>query len=188
MNNISAIILAAGNGTRLRPITYFKPKALVTVNNKPAIEYVIQNLNRANINQIYINLHHKPVAIMDYVKRCAFFYEPELLGTAGTIKALLPYQTENFVVSNADTITTLDIAKMMEWHKKSGRVATIAWRNDKCTGTMIFNKSIDKYLPPQGMIDDVISQLKINRYDSVDNKFWDIGTFEGLFRARREVK
>lgn len=188
MNNTSAIILAAGEGTRLRPVTYYMPKALVKVRGKSVIDYVIDNLHKWEITNIYVNLHHKPIQIMKHLRNCAFFYEPRLLGSAGTIKALLLYQSRDFVVANADTITTLDIAKMMEWHKRSGRMATVAWANGKCTGTMIFSTSINKFLPTKGMIDDVLRTIPVNKYDSVENNYWDIGTFKGLFKARGEVK
>lgn len=187
MNNISAIILAGGVGSRLRPLTYFIPKALVKVKGKPTIDYVIDNLTYSGINKIYVNIHHKPVQMMNHIKYAAFFYEPKLLGTAGTIKALLPYQSEDFVVCNADTITTLDIAEMLKWHKKSGKSVTVAWSNGKCTGTMIFNKSIGEVLPKTGMIDNVLRTVVFNKYNSVENKFWDIGTFKGLLKAEREV-
>lgn len=187
MTDSTAIILAGGIGTRLRPLTYFRPKALVKVHKRPVIEYVVNNLKKSGINQIYINIHHKPVQMMNYIKNAAFFYEPELLGTAGTIKALLPYQSQDFVVCNADTITTLDISEMMKWHKKSGKIATVAWSKDKCTGTMIFNKQIDDYLPLTGMIDDVLSKIKYSKYESIENRFWDVGTFEGLIKAEQEI-
>jgi hypothetical protein len=77
---------------------------------------------------------------------------------------------------------------MYEYHKKFKNNATFAWKNGKCSGVMIFNKSIYSILPDKGMIDDVFLKNKFHRYYSQENNYWDIGTFEGLKKAREEVR
>jgi mannose-1-phosphate guanylyltransferase len=110
---MKAMILAAGYGTRFRPITYTLPKPMVPVCNRPMIAYAVDQFLRAGIDEIVVNLHHLPEAIESYLRETydgqatfAFSFEPEILGTGGGIRkvrALLENEEEFFVV-NGDTI------------------------------------------------------------------------------------
>ena len=90
MDEVSAIVLAAGYGKRLRPLTWFTPKPLIKINGKETIKYVIENLNEANIKQIYVNIHYKPLKMLKffYIEQAqqplvlGFNYEKKLRGTA----------------------------------------------------------------------------------------------------------
>ncbi|HKO54538.1 MAG TPA: nucleotidyltransferase family protein, partial [Thermoanaerobaculia bacterium] len=107
----AGMILAAGYGTRLRPITYLLPKPMVPVCNRPLIAYAVEQYLRAGIGEIVVNLHHLPEPIEQFLAdgfdaRFHFSREPEILGTGGgvrKVRALLEGGDDFFLV-NADTI------------------------------------------------------------------------------------
>ena len=92
---MQAILLSAGIGSRLLPLTKIWPKCLMPINGIPLIEYWIQNLIKAGINEIFINTHHFSEEVIDFVKNnknqkyITLFHEDELLGTAGTVNFIL---------------------------------------------------------------------------------------------------
>jgi len=106
-----SMILAAGFGTRLRPITYLMPKPLVPVRNKPLIAYAVENYLRAGVDEIIVNLHHLPELLERYLTThfdCRFHFsiEEKILGTGGALRRvrhLLEDQRDFFLV-NGDTI------------------------------------------------------------------------------------
>lgn len=105
------MILAAGFGTRLRPITYTLPKPLVPVRNKPLIAYAVENYLRAGVDEIVVNLHHLPALIERYLTTnfdCTFHFSPEekILGTGGALRRVrhLLQDQEDFFLVNGDTI------------------------------------------------------------------------------------
>jgi NDP-sugar pyrophosphorylase family protein len=105
------MILAAGYGTRLRPITYLLPKPMVPVCNRPLIAYAVEQYLRAGIRDIIVNLHHLPEPIEQFLAdgfdaRFHFSREPEILGTGGGVRKVRPLLEgeEDFFLVNADTI------------------------------------------------------------------------------------
>jgi NDP-sugar pyrophosphorylase family protein len=105
------MILAAGYGTRLRPITYLLPKPMVPVCNRPLIAYAVEQYLRAGIDEIVVNLHHLPEPIERFLNdafdaRFHFSREPEILGTGGGVRKVRALLEENddFFLVNADTI------------------------------------------------------------------------------------
>jgi NDP-sugar pyrophosphorylase family protein len=105
------MILAAGYGTRLRPITYLLPKPMVPVCNRPLIAYAVEQYLRAGIREIVVNLHHLPEPIELFLAdgfdaRFHFSREPEILGTGGGVRKVRPLLEghEDFFLVNADTI------------------------------------------------------------------------------------
>lgn len=182
---MKAIILSAGLGKRLRPITDNIPKPMVEVAGKPTLEHIVDHLNKYGITEIIVNLHHLPNKIMEHFgTRLLYFYEPTLLGDMGTITSLRNWVGDELcVVMNGDTITNVDLVEMVDWHIKSGMPVT-AFRNPDgvCAGTWIispaFFNSIEK---ARFSLSDVFA----NRYESEDSYWFDIGTPEGLLKARR---
>ena len=110
---MKAMILAAGFGTRLRPVTYTLPKPIVPLAGRPLIGWAVESLLAAGIRDFVVNLHHLPEPIERYLRerydgiaRFEFSYEPEILGTGGgvrKVRALLQSDPEFFLV-NGDTI------------------------------------------------------------------------------------
>ncbi|MFH1349375.1 MAG: NDP-sugar synthase [Pseudomonadota bacterium] len=130
---MKAMILAAGLGTRLRPLTEGRPKALIPVVNRPIISIIIEYLKKHGINQMVVNTHHHQQQIVDYLDCGTPFgieidvrVEPEILGTGGGIKNTLDFwDTEPFIVVNSDILTNIDIGPACEQHRNSGALATL---------------------------------------------------------------
>jgi mannose-1-phosphate guanylyltransferase len=110
---MKGMILAAGYGTRLRPLTYSKPKPMLRIGNRPLIGYAVENFIRAGVSEIVVNLHHLPEAIERFLTarygketRFHFSYETEILGTGGGIRKVRPIleTDDEFFLVNGDTI------------------------------------------------------------------------------------
>ena len=131
---MKAIILAGGEGTRLRPLTYDIPKALVEINNKTLTEHVIALLKNININDIILSVSYKSDLIKDYFKdgaghgiNVSYLEEKERLGTLGPLLLLKEDRIkETFMVLNGDNLFKTDLIKMLEFHKKQKALGTIA--------------------------------------------------------------
>lgn len=130
-----AMLLAAGYGRRLRPLTLTTPKPMIVVGGKPLIDHALTALARAGITDAMINLHHLPDAIRTHVDngrqyglRAHCSFEPQLLDTGGGLKNVAAFfGSEPFVLMNADTLIALDLQKLIAAHP-SGAVATLVVR------------------------------------------------------------
>ncbi len=128
------IILAAGKGTRLQPLTYGIPKPLLPVGGKPVIEYVIENMKKCkDIKKIYIGVSHMRDALQQYFDHVDLGIEIELVRTlcwetAGDLKTIVTEKNikETVFVAYGDNITELDAQDMCNFHKKSKLLATVA--------------------------------------------------------------
>lgn len=105
MTSIKAVLLSAGLGTRLRPLTETIPKCLVSVNGRPLLDYWLQQLSSISCDEVIINTHYLSEKVVEYLNqldsvspKITLSYEPELLGTAGTLRKLLPELPESHVV------------------------------------------------------------------------------------------
>lgn len=136
---MKAMILCAGLGTRLRPLTLQIPKPLLPILNKPLLEYIFYLLQDANITEIIINLHHLPEQIQSivgsgkkYGMNVKYSYEPEILGSVGGIKNVEDFfQEETFLVINGDIIIDIDLNKVVEFHKNCRGVLTMVVKRDE---------------------------------------------------------
>lgn len=128
-----AMILAAGLGTRLRPLTEHTPKCMIKIGGKPLLEYTIAWLQKYGVRELVINLHHIPQAVIDYcgdgVKwgvRIAYSVEKRLLGTAGGVKNVASFFDGPFFVWYGDNLSTCRLDRLWEFHRAKGSMATIA--------------------------------------------------------------
>lgn len=122
---MKAIIFAAGLGTRLRPLTDTVPKALISVKNKPLLEYVIEKLKSAGFDEIIINIHHFGQQIIDFVRsknyfgiRIEFSDEQKNFSIQGAIKK--PHGFDDgkpFLVHNVDILSNVNLSELYEFHK-----------------------------------------------------------------------
>ena len=121
-------MLAAGLGTRLRPLTYEISKPMVPVLDRPVMEHILDLLERHSFTEVIANLHHFPDEIRDYFgARIAYNFEPELLGTAGGVRACADFLgAESFLVISGDALTDIDLAAMAATHARAGGIATLA--------------------------------------------------------------
>ena len=130
---MKAMILAAGLGTRLRPLTENKPKALIPIVNVPVIRKNIEYLKSFGINEIVVNCHHHYDQIIDFLKDGKDFgvsielrIEPEILGTGGGIKNTEGFWDDNpFFVVNSDILTDIDLVEAYRKHIKKKRLVTL---------------------------------------------------------------
>jgi NDP-sugar pyrophosphorylase family protein len=146
---MKAMILAAGLGTRLKPLTGERPKALIPVLNKPIVARVIDYLKMHGVSRIVVNAHHHQQQIVDFIDggrpfglEIEVLVEPEILGTGGGIKnarALLDKET--FIVINCDILTNINLAEAYRDHKKSGTLATLIVHDCEPLNRVQFGKS-----------------------------------------------
>jgi mannose-1-phosphate guanylyltransferase/mannose-1-phosphate guanylyltransferase/phosphomannomutase len=122
------MVLAAGLGTRLRPLTNEITKPMVPVLDRPVMEHIIDLLDRHGFEQVIANLHYFPDTIRDHFgERLSYRYEPELLGTAGGVRACAEFfGEESFLVVSGDALTDIDLGSFAERHREAGGIATLA--------------------------------------------------------------
>jgi mannose-1-phosphate guanylyltransferase len=122
------MVLAAGLGTRLRPITYEIAKPMVPVLDRPVMAHIVDLLERSGVDEIVANLHHFPDAVRDYFgESITYRYEEELLGTAGGVRNCADLLgDETFVVISGDALTDIDLGALVASHRERGAVATLA--------------------------------------------------------------
>lgn len=118
-----AMVLAAGEGTRLRPLTLDRPKPMLPVAGRPILEYTLAWLRHYGVTQVAINLHHCPRVVMDYFGDGATFgmeitysLEETILGTAGGVKRMASFLDGTFLVVYGDILTDLDLKALMGFH------------------------------------------------------------------------
>lgn len=123
-----AMVLAAGLGTRLRPLTYELTKPMVPVLDRPVMEHILDLLEDHGITEVIANLHYFPEMIREHFgDRIAYRYEQELLGTAGGVRACREFfGDEAFLVISGDALTDIDLSAFLARHRDSGGVATLA--------------------------------------------------------------
>ena len=132
------MILAAGEGRRLRPITESVPKALVEVGGRPLIDYPIETLVRAGIRELVVNLHHLGSQIRQYLGdgsrygvNVSYSAEDPLLDSGGGIAQARPLlKGDTFVTLNADTIVDIDLRAAIAFHDNNRAMATMVLRAD----------------------------------------------------------
>lgn len=133
------MILAAGLGTRLLPLTKEKPKPIIPLLGKPLIYYTLEQLKKAGVNEVVINLHHLPLKIKDSVGdgsrfglRIHYSLEPEILGSGGGLKKAESFLKDGtFFLLNGDIFFRADFKKIFDFHKKNKAFATMVLRKDK---------------------------------------------------------
>ncbi len=128
-----AMILAAGLGTRLRPITYGMPKPMVPVLNRPVMEHIARLLARHGFGEAIANLHWFPELIEGHFGDGSRFgidltysREEKLLGTSGGVRNAAGFLGDSFLVISGDALTDIDLAAMREFHESHDGIATLA--------------------------------------------------------------
>ncbi|MCX7710032.1 MAG: mannose-1-phosphate guanyltransferase [Clostridia bacterium] len=129
---MKAIIMAGGEGSRLRPLTCDLPKPMVPVMNKPIMEHIIDLLKSHGITEIGVTLMYLPQKIKDYFGNGSnfgvhlhYFTEDSPLGTAGSVKNAEDFLDDTFVVISGDSLTNIDLSAAVDFHKKNSSKATL---------------------------------------------------------------
>jgi NDP-sugar pyrophosphorylase family protein len=155
---MKAILLAAGKGERLKPLTEYTPKVMVRVNGKPILEHHVEKLAAIGIQDVFINLHYLPDKIQDHFKTGAqwglnirYSLETEILGTAGAVKKLeKDLKPGPFLVIYGDNFLDIDYKDFLSYSRKKGGMGTVAaFEKDDVRG---------------GGILDFDSDLKVKRF------------------------
>jgi mannose-1-phosphate guanylyltransferase/mannose-1-phosphate guanylyltransferase/phosphomannomutase len=127
------MILAAGLGTRLRPITYAMPKPMVPVVNRPVVEHIARLLARHGFGEAIANLHWFPELIEGHCGdgsgfgiELTYSREEQLLGTSGGVRNAADFLGDSFLVISGDALTDIDLAAMREFHESHDGIATLA--------------------------------------------------------------
>jgi len=150
---MKAMILAAGLGTRLRPLTNDRPKALVEICGRTLLEITLSRLRTFGISEVIVNVHHFSDMVADYLKakkdfglRIEVSREEELLDTGGGLKKAAWFFLENslahdepFILHNVDVISTIDLARMVDFHSEHQALATLAVQERQTSRYLLFD-------------------------------------------------
>lgn len=139
MTKMKALILAAGLGTRLWPLTEDRTKAAIPFLNRPLIAYSVEYLAANGIQDIIVNLHHQPDSIRralgdgsKFGVRINYSFEPEILGTSGALNPIRELLLDDdFLVINGKIITNIDLVQAIEEHRRHNAIATLVLRENR---------------------------------------------------------
>jgi mannose-1-phosphate guanylyltransferase len=145
-----AVLLAAGLGTRLAPLTHSIPKILAPLGGRPLLEHQLAYLEQSGVTEIAVNVHHHAGEVIRFLDSYAtslavrVSHEPRLLGTAGALLPLRDFLTEPFLVLYGDVVTDADLGDLMERHLRLGGVATLAYyRSTETAGKGLLSLASD---------------------------------------------
>jgi NDP-sugar pyrophosphorylase family protein len=153
---MKAMILAAGLGTRLRPLTDNRPKALVEIGSHTLLEITLSRLRAFGIGEVIINVHHFADMILEYLKtkdnfgmRIEISREEVLLDTGGGLKKAAYFfrggssnSDAPFILHNVDIISTIDLQRMMQFHLENQALATLAVQDRETSRYLLFDDSL----------------------------------------------
>lgn len=130
---MKAFLLAAGVGSRLRPVTDTIPKCMVAIDGQPLLDIWLDAFDRAGVDEVLVNLHHLPDVVRHHIAArtgppaVRTFFEPELLGSAGTLTANREWVDgeELFLACYADNLTDFDLRSLVQAHRENDAVATL---------------------------------------------------------------
>ena len=205
MPGMRAMVLAAGLGERMRPLTSTLPKPLLPIANKPVLGYVLEHLARHGFTEVIANLHYRPEEIVDqfgggsqYGVNLTYSYEEQLLGAAGGVKRCLEFfEEETFLVTGADDLTTIDLTALLCAHREAGALASIALVEVEQTseyGIVVTDEEgrIDRFVEkPKGKPPSKLANTQIYLFESEildfipPEQFYDFGynVFPALVEA-----
>jgi mannose-1-phosphate guanylyltransferase len=151
---MKAMILAAGLGTRLKPLTDTLPKALVELSGRTLLEITLTRLRTFGITEVIINVHHFADKVIDYLKsqdnfgiRIEISREEVLLDTGGGLKKAAWFfledpsrLDESFLLHNVDVISNIDLSRMLQFHTENQALATLAVQSRQSSRYLLFDK------------------------------------------------
>ncbi len=191
MNKIRILILAGGEGTRLKPLTNHMPKVMVPIHGKPFLYYMLKWLKN---HDIVMSVGYKSESIRSWCKEnkiaIELVREPEPLGTGGALRICKPFveNCKKFAVINGDTYVDCSIEKIVK--KYSGKPLVVNAKSVldgivRPAGIYILDKSVFKYLgrPKMFNLDERMQCVDRDTY-TISKKYLDIGTHEGLKYAK----
>ena len=148
---MKAMLFAAGLGTRLRPLTNDRPKALVEVNGVPLLQIVLKRLIEAGFTEIVVNVHHYADMVIDFLNKKEWAAKihisderEKILETGGGLKKAEHFfkNEKAFLVCNVDILTNMDLKLFFEKHLNSNAIATLAVRYRKTSRYLLFDENM----------------------------------------------
>ena len=153
---MKAMVLAAGLGTRLRPLTDNRPKALVEIAGRTLLEITLSRLRAYGIREVIINVHHFADMILEYLKtndnfgmRIEVSREEVLLDTGGGLKKAAYFFLEDsnrfeepLILHNVDVISTIDLRRMVQFHTENQALTTLAVQNREASRYLLFDEQL----------------------------------------------
>jgi len=150
---MKAMVLAAGLGTRLRPLTDDRPKALVEVAGHTLLEITLARLRLFGVREVIVNVHHFAEMVIEYLKahdnfgmRIEISREEVLLDTGGGLKKAAwffledSHSDEPFILHNVDVLSTIDLQRMVQFHRPNQALATLALQNRETSRYLLFDE------------------------------------------------
>jgi len=149
-----AMILAAGLGTRLRPLTNDRPKALVELAGRTLLEITLRRLRDFGISDVIVNVHHFADTVVEYLMvndqfgmKIEISREDDLLDTGGGLKKAAHFFLEDssgepFILHNVDVLSSLDLGEMVKFHRAHGALATLAVRRRESARQLLFDQKL----------------------------------------------
>jgi len=193
---MKAFLLAAGYGTRLKPVTDSIPKCLVPINNQPLLGWWIKLLKKHQIAEVLINTHYHSEQVNKYVEdlnesdiKIKIVYEKELLGSGGTVKNNADFVCDEnfFLICYADNLTCVDIRKLVSFHESHTDILTMGLffaNNPSQCGIAMMNREnvitefIEKPLSPRSNLANAgiyVASNKIFHYFPPGKAIFDFG-------------
>src|SRR5213078_344147 len=130
---MKAVVMAGGEGTRLRPLTSNQPKPMVAIAGKPCMEHILELVRRHGITEVVATLAYMPQVIRGYFGEGShlgvevdYSVEEVPAGTAGSVKLIEDYLDDTFLVVSGDAVTDMDLASLLDFHRQTGALATLA--------------------------------------------------------------
>jgi NDP-sugar pyrophosphorylase family protein len=150
---VKAMILAAGLGTRLRPLTNDRPKALVELGGRTLLAIALERLRSFGVREVIVNVYHFAEQVIDFLAanrsfgmRIEISHEEELLDTGGGLKKAAWFfleddadRNEPFLLHNVDVLSNIDLARMVQFHVQRRALATLAVQNRRTTRPLLFD-------------------------------------------------
>ncbi len=199
-----AMVLAAGLGTRLRPLTDDRPKALVEVGGRTLLEIALARLSSFGIREVIVNVHHFADMIVDYLKTNKNFgmrieisrEDDVLLDTGGGLKKAAHFFLQNsqspeepFILHNVDVISTIDLRRMAQFHAENHALATLAVQDRPTSRYLLFDEQLQlcgRKSGKDGQAELVRSSshpkaLAFSGIHVISPRFFSLMTEEGVF-------
>ena len=157
------VIMAGGEGKRLRPLTENCPKPMLRIKNKPILEILLEQFQGNGFKNFYISVNYLKENIIDYFKdgshlglNINYIEEEKPLGTIGSLSLIKPKPNQDLIVVNGDVLTKIDYSNLLDFHKKNNAIATVCLREFQTTipyGVVdIKNTEIKKFLEKPSII------------------------------------
>lgn len=177
INKINVVIMAGGLGTRLEPFTSILPKPLIPINGKPIIKHIIDSFKLGEIKNFWITLNYKSILLKSYFKeikltdKINFIEEKKPLGTVGSVKLINKKLSEDFFLTNCDTIIKTNYSDIYKFHKKNSFDITIV-------------ASLKKYVIPYGVCE---TNKDYSLKELNEKPFYDLLVNTGLYLMKKDI-